>query len=184
MPVPPVIQVDAATRLRPWHPDDGPVLAEAVNGSRTHIAEWLPWADGYTAERADEFIARCLASYREGTMLEMCVEVHGAVGGGCGLVRIDHEQRKAEIGYWLALPHTKQGVMTRAVAALTDYALRDMGFHRVQVAALAGNSASRAIPERLGFRQEGLFHAARLHRGQWHDLAWYAVTEDEWRRPD
>ncbi|MND02863.1 putative ribosomal N-acetyltransferase YdaF [compost metagenome] len=53
--------------------------------------------------------------------------------------------------------------------------------HRLQIAALGENAASRGVAERLGFTLEGVFRAARLHRGAWHDLAWYAVTEDEWR---
>lgn len=51
----------------------------------------------------------------------------------------------------------------------------------MQIAALAGNTRSRAVAERLGFAQEGLARRSRWNRGEWQDMAWYAITEDEWR---
>lgn len=182
MPIaPPTLVVDATTRLRPWRPEDARDLYEAVDASREHIAQWLLWADDYTPRRSEAFLERVLASYADGSGLELCLEVGGAVAGGCGLVRIDRDHFEAEVGYWLGLPYTKRGLMTRATAALADYVIDTMAFHRVQIRALAGNTPSRAIPERLGFRQEGLFVADRWHRGAWHDTAFYAITEDEWR---
>ncbi|MCK9487111.1 MAG: GNAT family N-acetyltransferase [Dehalococcoidia bacterium] len=178
---PPVLTVHATTRLRPWRAEDARDLSGVIEASREHVAEWLTWAEDYTLERADGFIRRALASYVDGSGLEMCLEIDGAIAGGCGLVRIDRDHFEAEVGYWLGLPYTKRGHMTRAVAALTDHVMDKMAFHRVQIRALAGNAPSRAIPERLGFRQEGLFVADRWHRGEWHDTAFYAITEQEWR---
>ncbi|MEX1021586.1 MAG: GNAT family protein, partial [Dehalococcoidia bacterium] len=176
----PVIALDGHTRLRPWAPDDAPALYAAIDTNREHIARWLSWAEAYTPEAAAEFIERVTIASADGRH-ELCLEVDGAVAGGCGWVRLDQTDREGEIGYWLAAPYTGRGLMTRAAEALTEHGFRDLGLHRVVIAALAGNTASRAIPGRLGFREEGTFRSARRHRGEWHDIVWYATTEDEWR---
>jgi len=172
--------------LRPWRPADAVPLYEAVDGSREHLAEWLDWVDGYSLERAQQFIDGARERAERGAALELALDVGGAIAGSCGFVDIVPAHREVEIGYWLGLPFTGRGLMTRATAALTDYAFDAMGMHRVAIAVYGGNVRSRAIPERLGFRAEGVFVAARRHRDRWHDLAWYGVLADEWhaRRAD
>ena len=178
---PPTIRVDGSALLRPWQPVDAVPLFEVVEGSREQIAQWLAWAEDYDREQAELFIDRALRGYDRGESLDLALEVAGAIAGGCGLVAVNADHREVEIGYWLSVPYTGRGLMTRTVAALTDYLFDTMGVHRVVIAALGGNRPSRAIPERLGFRAEGVFTASRWHRGRWHDLAMYAVLEDEWR---
>lgn len=178
-----MIRVDGSTRLRPWTVEDVVPLYEAVMVDQEHVARWLRWADGiYTTDRADEFIANTLLNYRNetGEHLTYTVEVDGRVAGGIGVPRSVPEDREFEIGYWLSKPHTGHGIMTRSAEALTDFLFRERAAHRVQIAALAGNAPSRAIAERLGLTLEGVFRRARWNRGEWNDLAWYAVTEEEW----
>lgn len=177
---PPVITVDTSTRLRPWRGEDVVALYDAVMVDQEHIARRLRWADGvYTTDRADEFIARTLLEYREGH-LNYAIEVDGAVAGGIGVPRFIADEREFEIGYWLSQPYTGRGIMTRSAEALTRFLFRERQAHRVQIAALTENTASCAVAERLGFSLEGVFRRARMNRGQWCDLAWYAIDEDEW----
>jgi len=177
---PPVISVDATTRLRPWQVNDVTALYEAVMVDQEHVARRLRWADGiYTTDRADEFIARTLLEYRE-NHLNYVIEVEGQVGGGIGVPRSLPDEREFEIGYWLSKPYTGRGIMTRSAEALTSFLFRERNAHRVQIAALTENAASCAVAERLGFALEGVFRRARMNRGQWCDLAWYAIDEEEW----
>lgn len=152
-----------------------------------HVARWMAWADGdYGLPQADEFIANCLADYaapvEPENVVEYAIEVDGRPVGAMGVPRSSVAQQEYEIGYWLSAPLTGRGIVTRCAQALTDYLFAERHAHRVQIAAFGGNTASRAVAERLGFTLEGVFREARLHRARWHDLAWYAITEDEWRR--
>lgn len=183
MSPPPALPVTESIRLRPWTADDVRGLYDAVMVDQEHIARWMSWADGdYTLDRADAFIATCLAGYATTTgLLDFAIEVDGAVAGSMGVPRSSREHREYEVGYWLSKPLTGGGIVTRSAGVLTDFLFRERDAHRVQIAALDGNTASRAVAERLGYTFEGLFRQARLHRGQWHSMAWYAITEDEWR---
>ena len=70
--------------------------------------------------------------------------------------------------------------MTRACRALVTHAFRELGLHRVEIRAAPGNRRSRAIPERLGFRQEGILRDAEWPYDHYVDLVVYAMLADEW----
>jgi ribosomal-protein-serine acetyltransferase len=93
---------------------------------------------------------------------------------------VDWQNRSTSIGYWLAQGAEGGGTMTQAVSALVDHALREWRLNRVEIRADVENVRSRALAERLGFRQEGtLRQAIRLADG-YHDDALYAMLAQDW----
>jgi ribosomal-protein-serine acetyltransferase len=66
--------------------------------------------------------------------------------------------------------------MTEASRAALGFAFRQMGAHRVRVAAATDNHASLAVIARLGFRFEGIARQAEWCDGQWLDHATYAMV--------
>jgi ribosomal-protein-serine acetyltransferase len=71
--------------------------------------------------------------------------------------------------------------MTGAVTALVDHAISDWDLNRVEIRASVENAASRAIPERLGFREEGTLRQAELVDGRYHDTVVYSMLAADWR---
>ena len=55
-------------------------------------------------------------------------------------------------GYWLSEDRVRRGYATASARALTSAAFGLPGILRVEIHCDAGNSASAAIPERLGYR--------------------------------
>jgi ribosomal-protein-serine acetyltransferase len=97
-----------------------------------------------------------------------------------GYVGVSWQHRSTNIGYWLGEEYEGRGTMTAAVAALVDHALSIWDLNRVEIRAAAGNGASRAIPERLGFREEGTLRKAEFVDGRYHDSVVYSMLADEW----
>ena len=64
--------------------------------------------------------------------------------------------------------------MTHAVRALTQWCFSELKRHRVQIRAARDNIASRAIPERLGFMEEGLLRQSAIVAGVRQDMVLYA----------
>ena len=65
--------------------------------------------------------------------------------------------------------------MTAAVACLMDHAFDEWRLNRVEIGVGPDNRRSRAIPERLGFREEGVLRSAeRFDETDYHDLVLYA----------
>lgn len=101
--------------------------------------------------------------------------------GTIGLNEIALPQRRAEIAYDIAPACWRQGLATKACAALTAWSLETLGFARIQATVLDSNVASAGVLERCGFRREGLLHAYRTVRGEPRHFWMYARI---WPRGD
>jgi ribosomal-protein-serine acetyltransferase len=71
--------------------------------------------------------------------------------------------------------------MTRTVRALVDQALIGWGLNRVEIRAAPENQRSRAIPERLGFREEGVLREAEHVGDRFLDSVVYGMLAADWR---
>lgn len=167
--------------LRRWTLDDAEPLFRLVDENRAFLGEWLTWVDTIrsTVEEAG-FIAQAQQHYSERSSLQLALEIRGQLAGSIGLSAISAQNRQAEIGYWLAEGFTGQGHATAACRGLIAHAFGPLGLHRITIWAATGNRRSRAIPERLGFRLEGVEREAELRRGDFFDLARYALLSHEW----
>jgi ribosomal-protein-serine acetyltransferase len=72
--------------------------------------------------------------------------------------------------------------MTRSVSAVLDLAFGRYGMHRVEIRAAPGNVRSRAIPERLGFTEEGLCREVEWLYDHFVDHVVYGMLAREWTR--
>ena len=70
--------------------------------------------------------------------------------------------------------------MTLAVRALVEHAFRGLRVHRVEIRAAVDNVRSRAIPERLGFTNEGVLRGAQRFPDRYEDLVVYSLLAPEW----
>ena len=84
------------------------------------------------------------------------------------------------IGYWLGEEFQGQGTMTRRCALLTDHALAVWELNRVEIRAASENRRSRAIPERLDFREEGILPEAESVGGRLLDMIIYSMLAADW----
>jgi len=70
--------------------------------------------------------------------------------------------------------------MTRSCRALVDYALCELKLNRVEIRCAEKNHRSRAVPERLGFVQEGIIREAEWLYDHFVDHVVYGVLTREW----
>ncbi|MDX2004988.1 MAG: GNAT family protein [Meiothermus sp.] len=173
--------LDEHGELRLLLPQHAEALFDLTDRNRAHLRRWLPWVDG-VLEPADTatFIQGRLDALARGTGFDLTIWQRGQIAGTVGL--FDLNGFKGEIGYWLGQGFEGQGLMSRSVSALLDYGFGELGLARVQIKAHTENLRSRAVPERLGFRLEGVLkNDAKLH-GNLGDHALYAMTSLEWVR--
>lgn len=77
-------------------------------------------------------------------------------------------------GYWIGLPHIRQGYMTAAVQLMLGFAFQRLSLHRVEAACLPHNRASVALLGRCGFEHEGQAKAYLRIAGEWRDHLLFA----------
>jgi ribosomal-protein-serine acetyltransferase len=70
--------------------------------------------------------------------------------------------------------------MTAAVRAYVDHAFQVWRLNRVSIEAAVDNARSRAVAERLGFRQEGVLREVERVGERAVDHVVYAVLAAEW----
>lgn len=164
--------------LRRYTMADLDALWGAVEENRERLDLWMPWVSS-TRSREDQ--SGWLARVSGNEQLDGCgVFVGDELAGGVGM-SWDDFRITGEIGYWMRDRFEGRGLVTRAVSALLDMAFGPVGLHRVCIRAGVENVRSRAIPERLGFVQEGTLRGEGRGGGGFYDLVVYGMLEDEWR---
>jgi ribosomal-protein-serine acetyltransferase len=169
------IPVSDDLELRLLTEADADELHALVDRNRTHLAAWMPWAADQTFERTLNFIRMAERRAAENNGFELALVLEGQIVGALGFAAIDWAAGATTIGYWLDEEHQGRGLMTRAVEALADHAFGELGLHRVEIRAAVENRRSRAIPERLGFEQEGVLREAERVGNRYQDLAVYGL---------
>ena len=93
-----------------------------------------------------------------------------ALTGGITLSNIRRGvAQMGSLGYWCGRPYARQGHTQAAVAALTEFAFRTLGLHRLEAACIPDNHASRRLLEKAGFAEEGYARAYLKINGVWRD---------------
>ena len=180
--IPDVIPVDNEIELRIATESDAATLFQLVEENREHLRAWLPWLDETTSIQDEiEFIHGQLIRHQKTDGSLFLIWYQGrTIVGTLSVNQVDHGNQTGWIGYWLDRGHTGKGIMTRAVGAIVDVLLVSCGFNRVVIEIGVGNSASMAIPLRLGFREEGKSIERQWMYDRWVDSLQYAITAREW----
>jgi RimJ/RimL family protein N-acetyltransferase len=95
--------------------------------------------------------------------------------GGIGLMLAENENR----GFWIGLPWQRQGLMSEACDAVTEYWFEVLKFPRLRAYKALANTASSRISAQQGMRliarEERNFVSGRLPAEIWE------ITAEEWR---
>lgn len=165
--------------VRPVQAADAAPLHALIEANRDYLAQWLPWAAGQDLLGTEQFIAEAEAQWSRDDGCQAVIAPQGEIAGVAGFHSIDWVNRNTSIGYWLAEDAQGNGTMTTVVGALVDHAFTTWKLHRIEIHAAPDNHRSRAIPERLGFREEALLRETELVGGRYLDSVVYGLLEGE-----
>lgn len=171
-----ILNVDKNIVLKQLELSDAPDIFNIIDTQREHLGPWLPFVET-TQQLSDTeaFVESVVNSPKDRMEYTFTIRVSGRMAGLIGLKDIDRANKKTEIGYWLSREFLGRGIMTRSVSTLCDFAFRELDINRIQIKCAVANSASRNIPQRLGFRLEGIERAGELLTGGvFTDLAVYS----------
>jgi RimJ/RimL family protein N-acetyltransferase len=141
--------------LRRIRATDAGAVAAAVASSLDHLRPWMPWATPESADRRSQLTRAAEADEMWESGISYIYSVltadHGTLVGEIGLHRRSGDG-SMEIGYWIAGAHAGRGFGTSAAGAVTGVALALPGVRRVEIHCDVANTASAAIPRKLGYR--------------------------------
>lgn len=180
MDVPGSIPLEDGLALKLLAVSDAPAIYSAVIANREHLRVWLPWVDKTQAiEDTLAFLTDHTVRREQGNALGYGLWRGSELLGMVGLHDITSLDHNAKIGYWLSKSAEGHGFMTLAVRALLDVCFGPLALERVEILCAIGNERSSAIPERLGFRLEGVLRHAQWLNGRFVDLRLFSKLKEE-----
>lgn len=171
--------------IRPYELSDANDVYLAINESLTEMKQWMPWChSGYSVHDAINWIMeQDIRSERSLAHEFAIVGPEKQYLGGCGVNQINKEYRMANLGYWVRTSAAGQGIATRAVQLVSQWALTSTDLMRLELVIATTNIASQKVAEKAGASLEGLQRARLQLDGMPHDAMMYSIVRDDLTRP-
>jgi ribosomal-protein-serine acetyltransferase len=178
-------KIDENISLRLLNVGDSEELFNLTINSKDYLKEWLGWLD-YTnkVEDTTEFIQATLKGVIEtgGYPKSAAILYQGRIAGTIGFNEINKLHKIGVMGYWLGKEFQGNGIMTKACKGFIDYGFNELNLNRIEIRVAEENRKSRAIPERLGFTEEGKIRQAEWLYDHYVNHIIYGLLADEWSK--
>jgi ribosomal-protein-serine acetyltransferase len=173
-------KVNARTEMRLIQSQDTNKFFEQVGSNREYLRRWHPWVDGIKCvDDAEKLISAwdqqnaknrgfCAAIFFDG---QFCGVIHH--------LNVDWLNRWTALSYWLNEAHQGKGIMTECCRTLIAHSFNAWKLNRITIECATENTRSRAIPERLGFKLEGVVRGAEWLHDRYADHAIYGLLRLE-----
>lgn len=174
-------KINQRMELRPIEAAHTAELYRLVDSNREHLRRWHPWVDGV---RSAEDLGKRIIVWQEQQAAKRGFTVgiwfDGHLCGVIGLVSVDWQNRWAALSYWLDERHQGRGIMTTCCRAVVANSFKTLQLNRITIECATDNARSRAIPERLGFRLEGIARGVEWLQDRYADHAIYGLLRSDW----
>lgn len=175
------MHIRADIQLEPLDDKHAIPFFSIVDRDRAYLKEWLPWVDFMqSAAHFGLFIQGAKRRQENKEEVSYAIVYDRQVAGRIGLHYINHQNKIASIGYWLGEQYQGRGIITASCKKLVTYGFNILGLNRIEIKCGTGNYKSQAIPERLGFKKEGIIRQGELVNDTFIDLCLYSMLKQEW----
>ena len=173
------------TIIRCFDPNDASLMLCTLEKNLDHLRPWMDWAarEPESLEAKRDRLQKNRDAFAAGTDFTYGVfnKTETELIGGTGLhPRIG--PNAVEIGYWISIAATNQGIATEVSAALTRVAFEISCVDKVQIRCDPKNVRSSRVPEKLGFIHLRTIPANTTDvHGQPRDTMIWQITADRYR---
>jgi RimJ/RimL family protein N-acetyltransferase len=170
---------DESVRLRLRADADTPSVIEACRDAE--VVRWTRVPENYDERAAEEWVSESSRQQERGEGLHLVIadaETDRFLGS-VGIHRINPEEGRCDIGYFLAPWARGRGTMTRAVRLLSGWIFETLPLERIEITIEPANAASRAVAERAGYELEGILRSHTVIKGTRRDMAIYSLLRGE-----
>ena len=169
--------------LRAWQESDAESLYKYAKAPEIGpIAGWPP----HTSVEDSLNVIRTVFAAPEtyAVVLKKSNEPIGSIGimFGDGLHSAEMQANEAEIGYWIGKPYWGQGLIPEAVRRLVRRCFEDLGMAAVWCGYYDGNTKSRRVMEKCGFRFHHTEEGKTSPLGDVRTEHFMRMTKKEWEQ--
>ena len=163
---------------RPRMKDAADIYAYA---SDANVARYVLWEPHRTVSETRsclrDLIRRARAGYPSSWVITE--KSSGKVIGTIGFIWYSAENSSAEVGYSLSATYWNHGYATQALRAIVKEAFASLPLNRLEAQHDLRNPASGRVMQKCGFRQEGILRSRIFNKGEYVDVALYAILKSD-----
>jgi RimJ/RimL family protein N-acetyltransferase len=167
------------SKIREYMPGDAVAVVQQCNNH--NISQWMTnvFPHPYTLQDAHNWINHNISIAAKGPPQNFVLVdpmTDSAIGGIGIKPGADVFAHTAEIGYWLGEEYWGRGIMSEALPAFTRWVWDNRETERLWAGVYDGNTPSRRLLEKAGYRCEGLMRGHVRKEGVVRDLHVYGMT--------
>ncbi|MCB5168829.1 GNAT family N-acetyltransferase [Streptomyces bambusae] len=170
----PVVRADGGLLLRPWEDADAPAFLSAYADEETR--RWHTRRPDGEPQVREWFEAYRRDWEREAGGHWAITRDGGGVLGRIALRGWDFDDGIADAAYWVLPAARGAGTASRALLALSTWAVEEIGFHRLELDHSTRNHASCRVATKAGYLLEGTKRSAARHDDGRHDMHLHALV--------
>ena len=140
----------------------------------------LPWP--YTLGMASGWIKNQIERQKNNQSYEfaICLKNNPNKVIGCvGLLDINSNAKRAEMGYWVCKKLWKQGIATEAAKGMLNWGFKTLGLHSVIARYFDINPASGKVMQKCGMRYVGTIRDHEVRFGKFYNVGYYEIIESD-----
>ena len=175
----PVLETEDLVLRKPAMKDAKDIFAYA---SDPEVSRYVLWEPHRSIGETRSFIRYLRSLSRSGcpTSWAVTLKETGKVIGTMGFIWYSDVNRSAELGYSFSREYWNHGYATQALKAVVDASFRCLPVNRLEAQHDVRNPASGRVMEKCGLRQEGVLRDRILNKGEFVDVALYALLRSDW----
>lgn len=166
--------------LVPPHPEMAEEMFRIIDEDREYLREWLPFVDGTKVVEDTRNYLKSAAQWNiGGQQWNVVIRYKNHICGCIGYPRLDKQNNRGEIGYWLSEKYQGKGIMIRSCERAVRYGFEHLDLNRIEIRVATPNVKSIAIPRKLGFEEEGVQREAIFLNGRYYDALAFSKLKRE-----
>ena len=158
-------------------------LLELFHSNREYWREWHPLVDNMqSVENVQRFIVAYLQQYANNWGFNAGIWFDGHICGMIYHLNFNLFNHSTALSYWLDELHQGKGIMTASCRTIISHAFNELRLNRLSIECATENARSRTIPERLGFKLEGVIREAEWLYDHYVDHALYSLLRSDYMK--
>ena len=151
-----------------------------LNANRAFVRRWHGWVDLLNSHTdCERAITVWQTQHANNRGFHAGIWFDGKFCGAINHLNVDWTNRWTALSYWLDEDHQGKGIMTSCCRAMLDHGFKTWNLNRITIECAVENSRSRAIPERLGFKLDGIIRGIEWLHDRFADHAIYGLLQSE-----
>jgi aminoglycoside 6'-N-acetyltransferase len=170
--------------LRPFEPDDAPLLGDYLNHPELAGRRYIPWAFPELAPLSQQQVSAIVSKWSEAEKSLILAVVHKETGDLLGHAECDWgwDPHCPSVSVVIAPAHQRQGYGSAAQRLLLRYLFEQMPAHLVSCWIADWNQAGLRFAAYHGFQGAGRMRRAGMRHGHYFDMVVTYLLRSDWQQ--